>query len=107
MDEVFDATRDQNGTQPSRLSPRNNDQTDRNAHLIAEADALLGETTAIENDDADSAPVAASEIELVYGGLMRNHRGAQGSAAHWEAKRLSSDDIADLGYGTDLPSETP
>ncbi|WP_312812560.1 hypothetical protein [Brevundimonas sp.] len=107
MDEVFDATRDQNGTQPSRLSPRDNDQTDRNAHLIAEADALLGETTAIENDDADSAPVAASEIELVYGGLMRNHRGAQGSAAHWEAKRLSSDDIADLGYGTDLPSETP
>jgi hypothetical protein len=28
-------------------------------------------------------------------------RGAQASAAHWEAKRLSDDDIADLGYGPD------
>ena len=39
------------------------------------------------------------EVELVYAGLMENERGAQASAAHWEAKNLSDDDIADLGYG--------
>lgn len=107
MDDVFDATRDHNGGQPSRLSPADSDLPDPNAHLEAEADALLGESPAPEDEDSDSAPVAPDEIELVYGGLMRNHRGAQGSAAHWEAKRLSSEDIADLGYGTDLPPETP
>ena len=41
------------------------------------------------------------EVELVYSGLMENARGAQASAAHWEAKRLSDDDIAGLGYGPD------
>ncbi len=41
------------------------------------------------------------EVELVYTGLMRNVRGAQASAAHWEAKRLSDDDIEDLGYGAE------
>jgi hypothetical protein len=52
--------------------------------------------------EADSDGVTASganEIELVYAGLMRNQRGAQASAAHWEAKRLSDDDLEDLGYG--------
>ena len=44
---------------------------------------------------------ASDEVELVYTGLMRNVQGAQGSAAHWEAKRLSDDDIEDLGYGAD------
>lgn len=39
------------------------------------------------------------EVELVYSGLMEDARGAQASAAHWEAKRLSDDDIEDLGYG--------
>jgi hypothetical protein len=34
---------------------------------------------------------------------MENERGAQASAAHWESKRLSDDDIEDLGYG---PEET-
>ncbi|MEG1453890.1 hypothetical protein [Brevundimonas sp.] len=108
MDEVFDATRDHNGERPSRLSPADSDRPDPKAHLVAEADALLGESPPPDDsDDTESATVAASEIELVYGGLMRNHRGAQGSAAHWEAKRLSSEDIADLGYDTDLPPETP
>ncbi|MGO4410212.1 MULTISPECIES: hypothetical protein [unclassified Brevundimonas] len=69
----------------------------------AEADALLGvDSTRISEVDADgeigSAP---DEVELVYAGLMRNQRGAQASAAHWEAKRLSDDDIEDLGYGPD------
>ena len=44
---------------------------------------------------------ANDEVELVYTGLMRNIKGAQASAAHWEAKRLPDDDIDDLGYGED------
>ncbi len=69
----------------------------------AEADALLGvDGMRLSEADADGAPAsAADEIELVYAGLMRNQRGAQASAAHWEARRLSDDDIEDLGYGPD------
>lgn len=48
---------------------------------------------------------ASDEVELVYTGLMRNVQGAQGSAAHWEAKRLSDDDIEDLGYGADAEEQ--
>ena len=66
-----------------------------------EADALLGmDGEKVNQSDADSNDLAAEdEIELVYSGLMENDRGAQASAAHWEAKRLSDDDIEDLGYG--------
>ena len=79
---------------------------DRNLALDgveAEADALLGLDSirlseADANGEVGSAP---DEVELVYAGLMRNQRGAQASAAHWEAKRLSDDDIEDLGYGPD------
>ncbi|MNU01803.1 hypothetical protein D3C72_2453160 [compost metagenome] len=56
----------------------------------------MGEADA--NGQVSSSP---DEVELVYAGLMRNQRGAQASAAHWEAKRLSDDDIEDLGYGPD------
>ena len=69
----------------------------------AEVDALLG-VDAIRIGEADANGEVGSgpdEIELVYAGLMRNQRGAQASAAHWEAKRLSDDDIEDLGYGPD------
>lgn len=69
----------------------------------AEADALLG-MDSIRLSEADTNGEVGSspdEIELVYAGLMRNQRGAQASAAHWEAKRLSDDDIEDLGYGPD------
>ena len=75
----------------------------------AEADALLG-VNGVRLSDADSDGVTASganEIELVYAGLMRNQRGAQASAAHWEAKTLSDDDIADLGYGPDSAAREP
>ena len=68
-----------------------------------EADALLGvDSMRISEVDADGEVGSApDEVELVYAGLMRNQRGAQASAAHWEAKRLSDDDIEDLGYGPD------
>lgn len=65
-----------------------------------EADALYGAdgTTLTELDLGADAP-GDGEVELVYSGLMENARGAQASAAHWEAKTLSDDDIEDLGYG--------
>ncbi|MFZ4164747.1 hypothetical protein [Brevundimonas sp. NPDC058933] len=69
----------------------------------AEADALLGidSVRVGESDAGGEVGSSPEEIELVYAGLMRNQRGAQSSAAHWEAKRLSDDDIEDLGYGPD------
>lgn len=86
--------------------PFDEDDADLDADLAldgieAEADALLG-VNGVRLSEADSDGVTASganEIELVYAGLMRNQRGAQASAAHWEAKRLSDDDLEDLGYG--------
>ncbi|MBU1385901.1 MAG: hypothetical protein KKG14_02810 [Alphaproteobacteria bacterium] len=75
----------------------------------AEADALLGvdgeKLTEIDRESADGG--APDEVELVYSGLMRNARGAQASAAHWEAKRLSDDDISELGYGPDGDEDHP
>ena len=73
-----------------------------------------------EDDDADEIQTLqridpdgrvdprSDEIELVYDGLMRNRRGAQASAAHWESRRLDDDDIEALGYGPedDTPPST-
>lgn len=75
----------------------------------AEADALLGvDGERLTEIDGESEGVSGpNEIELVYSGLMRNSRGAQASAAHWEAKRLSDDDISDLGYGPDGDEDHP
>ena len=75
----------------------------------AEADALLGvDGEKINQSDAGSNGLQADdEVELVYAGLMENERGAQASAAHWEAKRLSDDDISDLGYGPDGEQDNP
>ena len=75
--------------------------------IEAEADALLGRPPRSREDDDDVDPSAPGEIELVYTGLMREVRGAQASSAHWEAKRLSDDDIADLGYGPDAGATDP
>ncbi len=86
--------------------PFDEDDPDLDAELAldgieAEADALLGvDSVRLSQADGDGAMTSgADEVELVYAGLMRNQRGAQASAAHWEAKRLSDDDIEDLGYG--------
>ncbi len=75
----------------------------------AEADALLGvDGQRISEIDGESAGMRGpDEVELVYSGLMRNARGAQASAAHWEAKRLSDEDISDLGYGPDGEDDHP
>ena len=73
------------------------------AGIEAEADALLGADgyPLLKIDGESDGQRGQDEVELVYSGLMENERGAQASAAHWEAKRLSDDDIADLGYGPD------
>lgn len=77
--------------------------------IEAEADALLGvdgeRLTEIDGESAGGR--GPDEVELVYSGLMRNARGAQASAAHWEAKSLSDDDIAGLGYGPDGDDDQP
>jgi hypothetical protein len=73
-----------------------------------EADSLLGvdgETRSQSDADSNGAQ-ASDEVELVYSGLMENERGAQASAAHWEAKRLSDDDIEDLGYAPNSDADT-
>lgn len=77
--------------------------------IETEADALLGlDPERLNEIDAESAGGrGADEVELVYSGLMENARGAQASAAHWEAKRLSDDDIAGLGYGPDNDDDHP
>ena len=77
--------------------------------IVAEADALLGvDGERMTEIDGESANLQGhDEVELVYSGLMRNTRGAQASAAHWEAKRLSDDDISDLGYGPDADEDHP
>ncbi|MDP2764641.1 MAG: hypothetical protein Q8O54_07380 [Brevundimonas sp.] len=79
------------------------------SRIEAEADALLGvdgeRLTEIDGESAGER--GADEVELVYTGLMRNVRGAQASAAHWEARRLSDDDIAGLGYGPDGDEDHP
>ena len=77
--------------------------------IEAEADALLGVDgeRLTEIDGESGGARGPDEVELVYAGLMRNVRGAQASAAHWEAKRLSDDDIAGLGYGPDGEEDHP
>ncbi len=76
--------------------------------IEAEADALLGVDGERQNqsDGESDGQRGEDEVELVYSGLMENERGAQASAAHWESKRLSDDDIEDLGYGPDA-DQTP
>ncbi|WGM30622.1 hypothetical protein [Brevundimonas sp. NIBR11] len=65
-----------------------------------DADALYGADGARINElDLGADEPGEGEVELVYSGLMEDARGAQASAAHWEAKTLSDDDIEDLGYG--------
>jgi hypothetical protein len=108
MDPVIDVTRDHNdferlGTE--RTKAEEQDALNR-ARIEAQANELLGQSgDAAEAEDAETDTSAPDEIELVYTGLMRNQRGAQASAAHWEAKRLSDEDISELGYGPN--SEEP
>ena len=65
-----------------------------------DADPLYGADGARINElDLGADAPGDGEVELLYSGLMEDSKGAQASAAHWEAKSLSDDDIEDLGYG--------
>lgn len=94
MTDVFDATRDRSRPQPPRLSPQDPPAEDARDELETRADSLLAHSL-------NGLPQDGEEIELVYTGLLRNQRGAQASAAHWEARNLSDDDISRLGYSPD------
>lgn len=89
--------------------PEDLDETLGASGIEAEADALLGvDGERLNEIDGESqGQRGVDEVELVYSGLMENARGAQASAAHWEAKTLSDDDIADLGYGPDGDEDHP
>jgi hypothetical protein len=110
LDPVFDATQavgdsdvDDDEDDGDEESEEADDALRQRETLEAEADALLaeGETEGDDDGEPDTSP---DEIELVYTGLMREQKGAQASAAHWEARRLADDDIASLGYA---PDEAP
>lgn len=83
------------------------DEQQGSAGIEAEADALLGiDSERLTKIDGESDGLrGADEVELVYSGLMEDARGAQASAAHWEAKSLSDDDIEGLGYGPDADAD--
>ena len=87
------------------------DETQGRSGLEEEADALLGEggetpeSLGIDDDEESESAGSEGEVELVYAGLMENTRGAQASAAHWESKTLSDDDIAELGYDPEPDNE--
>ena len=117
LPEVLDVTRvvddsdDEDADEESDVAEAN---PDIDAELSAsgvepEADPLYGaESPRLTEIDAGGGELRThDEVELVYTGLMREVRGAQASAAHWEAKRLSDDDIADLGYGPDGDEDHP
>lgn len=69
-----------------------------------EADPLSADSEkTFEVEGEEGTVQSADEVELVYSGLMRNAKGAQASAAHWEARNLADDDIEELGYGEEEP----
>ena len=110
LDDVLDVTQADGDADEDEFDEDDQDIDDQLAldGVEAEADALLGvdraKVSEIDGESADDR--GADEVELVYTGLMRNQKGAQASAAHWEAKRLSDDDIEDLGYGPDETDTT-
>ena len=110
LPEVLDVTRADGDGDEEEFDE---DDLDLDAELGAEgvepeADAQYGEDGARLNqiDSESDGGRSEGEVELVYAGLLEDVKGAQASAAHWEAKRLSDDDIAGLGYGPDGDDET-
>ena len=102
-DDVLDVTQAEGDADEDDFDEDDQDLDDElgASGIEAEADAILGaDRERVNQIDAESDGLRGEdEVELVYAGLMENARGAQASAAHWEAKTLSDDDIDDLGYG--------
>jgi hypothetical protein len=108
-DDVLDVTQAEGDSDEEAFDEDDLDIDDQLAldGVEAEADALLGVDAGriSEIDTESTGQRGPDEVELVYSGLMENERGAQASAAHWESKTLSDDDIEDLGYGPDDKQE--
>ncbi len=104
-----DGDEDEDGAFDDEDAKPDTDEVRDASGIEAAADSLLGVNGEhlTEIDDESAGGRGPDEVELVYSGLMRNARGAQASAAHWEAKRLSDDDIAGLGYGPDSDDDKP
>lgn len=100
-DPVLDITQMDGDADPDDFDE---DDTDLDASLgLDGVEARMDSESQLTDEGRVARPVGRgrSEVELVYSGLMENARGAQASAAHWEARSLSDDDIDDLGYGPD------
>lgn len=102
LPEVLDVTAGQGDADEDEFDE---DDLDLDDELSAEgmepdADPLFGADAArVSEQDLGADGPVSDEVELVYSGLMEDVKGAQASAAHWESRRLSDDDIEDLGYG--------
>ncbi len=110
LPEVLDVTTAHGDADDEDLDEEGADDDSLSASGVEpEADPLYGvDGERLTEIDADGGDIPThDEVELVYSGLMEDVRGAQASAAHWEAKRLSDDDIADLGYGPDGEEDHP
>lgn len=118
LPEVLDVTRmagdSDDEDSEADLETVDEDDLDIDGELAAsgvepEADPLYGidSPRVAEIDEGGGEIRTHDEVELVYAGLMEDVQGAQASAAHWEAKRLSDDDIDDLGYGPDGDEDHP
>ena len=114
LPEVLDVTRAEGDADSEDADDADGADADIDDELSAtgvepEADPLYGtDSPRISEIDEGGGEIRThDEVELVYAGLMEDVRGAQASAAHWEAKRLSDDDIDDLGYGPDGDADHP
>ena len=109
MERVLDVTRHRDDAALADFEDHNpRPDSSASDEIEAQADALLGLDAAAADPDEDedaSDPSSPDEVELVFTGLLRNQKGAQASAAHWEAKRLSDEDLTRLGYGPDSEVE--
>lgn len=102
MPEVLDVTRADGDADEEAFDEDDQDIDDELGAdgIEPEADAQYGtDGSPINEMDLGADAPGNGEVELVYAGLMEDVQGAQASAAHWEAKTLSDDDIEDLGYG--------
>lgn len=100
MDDVLDVTQEQGDADDEDMELEDVQAID-GVDPRADARTDGGEQPVNELDEESDGEYGADEIELVPSGLMRNAKGAQGSTAHWEARRLDDDDIDALGYGPD------
>lgn len=80
---------------------RSTDESEFTEDLIQDEDLedpLADRTDAYADEEGGSA---SDEVELEFQADVEGSRGAQGSAAHFESRRLNDDDLRELGYQED------